>query len=424
MSCDEDLATECGALTTERLRYFTGRHMTARDFADEQAYHRTHRQWHTRMLHGWGIVCGLQVQPHSNKDCRHDRVVVRCGMAIDCCGRELVLRHDMVVDPIPWDKRPTVDGTSGGAPDPAMVLLLCLEYCEAPIEKVPVLYSESACATPAMECGRVREGVRLRSRWVRRDELGDHGWQTAAGCGPDAEGKAPHRDDCGGGAGDARCCLDAECGEDQCVPLAVLTEDAQSETGAPAIDVSGRRPLGEARAQLTHICWINWPHGGIVSPRWLEQRGQLEARFDRRLEDVVQPVGSCGPRGINSCTFLVEFGEIYEDIDFVPYRTPPHLASDHRTAVFELADPRPAPGGHYRYLVGHTVYVTIKCEFLLDCHGQAVDGNHIGGRLPTGNGTPGGTFESWFTVVSDEDYDRLMKGEPATADTDPGAKES
>jgi hypothetical protein len=416
MSCDEELATgACGALTTERLRYFTGRHMTARDFEDEQSYHRSHRLLHNRLLHGWGIVCGLQVRPDPRPECRSNRVVVRCGMAIDCCGRELVVRRDVVTDAIPWGDHPRVEGEE--RPDPHYVLLLCLEYCEAPTEKVPVLYNEAACANPAMEYGRVREGVRFAWHWVTRDKLGINGWRTHDGCAPGNDPpKQPHHDD---PCGNADCCFDVDCPEHHCVPLAVLSEDLRKPGSAPYIDEAGRRPLGESGgAQLTHLCWINWPHGGIVSPHWLRKRGRLEARFDRELEEVKQPVGSCGPHGVNPCTFVVEFGEIYEDIDFVPYARAPYLAPDRRTAVFELEDPRPSPGGHYRYLIGHTVYVTIKCEFLLDCHGQAVDGNHIGGRLPTGNGTPGGTFESWFTVVSDEDYERLEKGEPAKTDTD------
>lgn len=411
MPCDEELATgACGALTTERLRYFTGRHMTARDFEDEQSYHHSHRLLHNRMLHGWGIVRGLQVRPHPKPDCRTQRVVVRCGMAIDCCGRELVVRRDVVTDVIPWGEQPRIEGESRA--DARYVLLLCLEYCEAPAEKVPVLYSESACSNPAMEFGRVREGVRFGWHWITREQLGAHGWRTHDGCAPgDDDPKTPCDDR---PCRDQGSCLDADCPELHCVPLAVLTEDLANHGSAPHIDESGRRPLDESgRAPLTHLCWINWPHGGVVSSGWLEQAGRLEARFDRELEVVVQPVGSCGPRGVNACTFIVEYGEIYEDMDFVPYVKVPYLAADRRTAVFELADPRPSPGGQYRYLIGSTVWVTIKCEFLLDCDGQAVDGNHIGGRRPTGNGTPGGTFESWFTVVSDQDYAQLEKNETA-----------
>ena len=80
--------------------------MTARDFRDADAYHRSFRHLHNRILHGWGIACGLDVVLHPHPDCRLDRVVVRCGLAIDCCGREIVVRKDLVTARIPWDDRP------------------------------------------------------------------------------------------------------------------------------------------------------------------------------------------------------------------------------------------------------------------------------------------------------------------------------
>jgi hypothetical protein len=48
------------------------------------------------------------------------------------------------------------------------------------------------------------------------------------------------------------------------------------------------------------------------------------------------------------------------------------------------------------------VYVVLKCDFVLDEDGRAVDGNHRRGGLargyPTGDGVEGGTFESWFRL--------------------------
>jgi hypothetical protein len=42
--------------------------------------------------------------------------------------------------------------------------------------------------------------------------------------------------------------------------------------------------------------------------------------------------------------------------------------------------------------------VVVKCDILLDGNGLAVDGDHLGGMLPSGDGVPGGDFESWFVV--------------------------
>lgn len=46
-----------------------------------------------------------------------------------------------------------------------------------------------------------------------------------------------------------------------------------------------------------------------------------------------------------------------------------------------------------------TIRVTLKTEFLTGKNGKAVDGNHIGGKLPSGDGVQGGDFESWFQLT-------------------------
>ena len=56
----------------ERMRWFTGRFVTARDLTDEQQY-MLQRRWLTnRLLHGEGVLCGLDVVPHERADCAVD----------------------------------------------------------------------------------------------------------------------------------------------------------------------------------------------------------------------------------------------------------------------------------------------------------------------------------------------------------------
>ena len=83
--------SDCDSLMTERMHYFMGRHLTACDFTDEQTYHRSHRILHNRMLHGWGVVCGLNVRQHPQPECRDSYVEVSPGIALDCCGQELIV---------------------------------------------------------------------------------------------------------------------------------------------------------------------------------------------------------------------------------------------------------------------------------------------------------------------------------------------
>ena len=433
MRCDEEPGSgACGTLQQERIRYFTGRHMTARDFRDGDAYHRSHRHLHNRILHGSGVACGLDVRMHWNPECRSDRVIVRCGMAIDCCGREIVVPRDVVSDRMPWGARPEVELEGKSRPDRRYVLVLCLLYKESRAEKVPVLYSPEACSSPEMEDGRIREEYSLCWRWVRKDQLGKYGWRVPGGCppprDPESEGDDskqeegyrrkddpeqrdrpdPCPDEEPPRGPDERCCLDPDCPPDHCLPIAVIVAwDRQHMDGQRDIDTTGRPALDAARDQLTTICWISWKHGGVVPVRDLNR---LRIRFSRPLgrPSDKEP---CGPRGVNACTFQVTYGggDNLEDLDFVAYDRPPYLDADGRTAVYELDQRR-----GFRNLIGLVVHVTLKCDFLADCDGKPVDGNHLGGRLPTGDGVAGGTFESWFRVVSDREYP--PEGEEFAAD--------
>lgn len=390
MTCDDKTGSgECKSLALERIRYFTGRHMTARDFSDGDAYHRSMRHLHNRVLHGWGIACGLEVRLHARPECG---VVIRCGMAVDCCGREVVIPK-AVAQRIPWDLLAKAgDGH---------VLLLCLEYAEMQTEKVPVLYSTQACAGAAYEEGRIRESYRLHWHVVKEDALDGYGWQGAKGC--------PPPDDADGGCADepaapcsdngTDCCLDPACPPHHCVALAVV----RGADAAPAVDAAGRRSIEQGREHMTHICWISWPHGGLLK---LSELQSLKVRFDRALS---LPSGSVepGPHGINERTFVVQYGQQREDLDFVLYAKPPRLLADKRTAEFEVLQPE------LEQYAGKVIHVTLRCDFIVDCQGQPVDGDHLSGRLPTGNGVPGGLFESWFRVVHDHDYDRLTQPAPS-----------
>lgn len=486
----EESHKQCRELASERMKYFTGRYLTARDFRDEQDYHLTHRYLHNRMMHGWGVVCGLHVYEHPNPACRDDRVKVNSGMAVDCCGREIVVGRALVPPPIPWRDKPP-DGPPASPPqgggeydrdavrdddgrdeedERRLFPLLCLRYVATEIEPVPVLYSERNCDEQRREFSRISEGYEFDWQWVRRSDLPQYHWRTlGGGCGDDAqqddyadhehgrERQQPAREygQQAGGEGDdeqtryarpeyraeyepedrrrerepedrggrprpcpeddcysqpddrpAVGCLEPRCPPHDCVPLALIETRPGSPIRADDIVMLGRPTLRPPTQSLTHICSINWPHGGVMPRRRLERLGRLEVRFDRRLKRPGRGPGECGPHGVNPCTFVVQFGGGYEDLDFVTYDDPPRVEHD-CVAVYSL-DPRGREHRHnlpFSYLENHTVFVTLKCDFILDCHDVPVDGNHLAGLLPSGDGTRGGTFESWFRVVPDHEWD-------------------
>lgn len=430
-SCGE----QCGVVVAERNRYFTGKYMTARDFADEQMYHVSHHRLHNRLMHGWGVVCGLEVKPHPNEDCRDRWVIVEPGIALDCCGRELVLEKRQTVKV--WDGQQDSEQASATtaqtesyppsapnvsqAPSPKPTepvpgvkakpkgYLLCLQYHECACESVPVLYAEGECDPKKHQPNRVREDAEIVV--MRFEEVRDGCWLSNTG------GKeTPCKHDCGDtvpsiGGG----CLSSDCDCGECVPLALIQPAKRSSgywIGKDEIDTSGQRKLPIPREYMTHIVDYNWTHGGEMTMEDLRtlgqdicqdpsqrspQGGKLVVRFDREIK-----LANGDATGVNPFTFVVEYGGLTEHLEFLPYdlNKPAGLCEDDPcTAVFTI-DPDILDRRSRTSLVDTYIFVTLKCDFIMDCHNNPVDGDHLRGRCPTGDGTEGGVFESWFRVVS------------------------
>jgi hypothetical protein len=76
----------------ERLRYWHGQRLRARDFRDQTAIEAQLRWWHNRALHNaFGVSLGLTVSPVPASGSL-TAVRVTCGLAYDCFGRELILQ--------------------------------------------------------------------------------------------------------------------------------------------------------------------------------------------------------------------------------------------------------------------------------------------------------------------------------------------
>lgn len=450
----------CGGLPTERNRYFTGKYMTARDFAGEQAYFLDRQRLHNRLFHGWGIVCGLRVLHHPNAQCRENWVVVKAGVAVDCCGREVYLAEDTPIE-VPLDELPLADedepGDNGNDGDrdegvseeesgtyetqatkrrpprqrerrrrhdddkddhdhhdhdddehhhggdhwhggwhhdedwPHNGLLVCLRYDEELIEPVPALYAEGHCDRRRHEANRIREVPRLE--FHRLDRMEPDCWRMPSGawheqCKDDCDETLP---------GPSGACIEPDCPCGGCVPLGLLVRHPNPEPGEPVfeIDLRGRRHLPTPAHYLTHIVGINWPHGGEVTLDELlyDMDAKLKIRFDRKL----LPADGVST-GINRRTITVEYGGISRSMELLasPEDEEPGLDDDGCTAVYPIVQEYLRGRDN---IAGYFVYITLRCDFVLDCHEMPVDGSHLRGRLPSGNGIPGGEFVSWFRVV-------------------------
>lgn len=408
-----DCGKQCGEIATDRLRYFTGRFMTARDFHDEQKYWLSRHRLHTRVMHGWGVVCGLYVYPHPKPDCSNDHISLKAGIAVDCCGREIVVPSSAPSPAIPFDKKPQ-ENPDTPRPD-RYHLLLCLHYVEKDIECVPVLYSECNCDPQRREFSRIRESYELEWHWVRERDLADYGWHSIGGVlhEPDPQHPCPE-DDCDKPGDDTPGpCIEARCPKGHCVPLALIRIHRDRPITKEDIETGGRPVLKPPREALTHIVHTNWKHGGVMSVSELRELKKLKIYFDRRLKRRPhQRPGICGPTGVNPCTFLVDFYHKVEEAFPVPYTEPPHV--EHECVAAYSIDPEHRRLGRnrsYDYLENSIVSVTLKCDFILDCHDNPVDGDHLGGRLPSGDGIRGGTFESWFEVLPDRECEQRRREE-------------
>jgi hypothetical protein len=84
-TCNCSVCTSLQCL--ERTRFFAGQLLTDADLTNEQNYLLAKNRLHNRYLHGWGVVCGLQL---TCSECE-GWVTVNPGYAIDPCGNDIIV---------------------------------------------------------------------------------------------------------------------------------------------------------------------------------------------------------------------------------------------------------------------------------------------------------------------------------------------
>lgn len=128
----------------ERLNYFNGQRLAARDFRAEQGHHTGMRRVLNRSLYSPGIVVGLEVVPVPKKNPPdpqdEHRVIVRHGLAFDHLGREIFLPVDVAVQ---------VMGAPRSAPGVVFGNLLVVSYRES--RRFPA-QSQCAVGAPFQPC--------------------------------------------------------------------------------------------------------------------------------------------------------------------------------------------------------------------------------------------------------------------------------
>ena len=410
----------------ERIKYFYGQLLGVREFQAEQSYFLEKHRLHNRYLHGYGVVCGLVVtECRVPRDpCDDDKpptdprqepipdpkkqqtamvhqpdrktppelppklcIEIDCGLALDCQGNEIV---------VPWPAQVDVIAALGcdspkrlAVGDRAYVSIC---FKERPIEPVRPLSADN-CGGLLPDCvpSRLRDDFCIRVSWD----------------------KPPHDDSCT--PCNRPCC-------EPCLPLAVVWWDAKMGL---QIDNGLRRTL--APFVPTKIAAISWVHDASY------HAGDVDEMFKAGLRIVFTDKvrTSSLRRGVIDVWVIQGGGGRRGDIYNVPVEIEPSHPnadySDHVTAVV-------GPYRGDRIDPGDRVLIQLRSAFVVDRCCRAIDGDHIGGfvgqideyrtkwkpieiprvvpcRPPeprpfpawtSGNGTPGGNFESWFYVGDDE----------------------
>jgi hypothetical protein len=427
----------------DRLQYFYGQLLGARDFQLEQAYFREKLKLHNRCLHGYGVVCGLHVTADippeecdpGDDETRRDleeqirtlrneitpelkekdperygqivqevealmgklraatpaprgsqTLVLEPGLALDCEGNELVVREPIRFDP--WKQLSRADRREVEDGETKIYVTLC--FHEQPIEPTRPALADPCGSVSACTYGKVRDSVRLGVTVERP-------------------------------AADTRC--ETCCGECEecCLLLAEIGGYARGRViGADDIDMSVRRELG-TQVPAT-VDGISWTHGGDYSPddarRILGTNGGtdgLELHFSRRVHaaDLRDPVLQINvtERGRGRSANVYELAGEFVDVPSsgfvkkVRYR---------QTSGETLQD-------------GDLVLVTLRAPMILDDCCRPLHGLNVGGRVPLlpdyeefRSGDPPdfcesppfraggwttyglGNFESWFFIRSTE----------------------
>ncbi|HEY7619990.1 MAG TPA: hypothetical protein VH834_09465 [Solirubrobacteraceae bacterium] len=151
--------------TLERARFFARQLVGPDDLTADQRYFREKHRRHNRLLHGWGIVCGVRVRAVDR--CK---VAVEAGYVLGPYGDEILVPEEVTVDVCKED----LDGFAVCGPaDPwcsdvrperpsDQPLFLAIRACERETRPVRVVSCGCGCDDSECEYSRIRDGYAIK----------------------------------------------------------------------------------------------------------------------------------------------------------------------------------------------------------------------------------------------------------------------
>ncbi len=506
----EKICDICDTSYVERNNYYPGKLLTARDYVDEQNYFNKKRWLINRTVNGWGVVCGLDVervlvesngqsQKENGQKYDETKVIVKPGLAIDCCGREILVCNDVEVEIPP--ENPVCNNKEGDSNDKKnesnheqgqqhgqepkkeeiskqdrgeRKYIICIEYHECKAE--PVYLPPIACdEAERCEFNRIRDSYRIKAIPIKSeddicDSLGEYCSLQKLSCFTEKEyNDFLSEHDC---AEEILSGINETKGETICIKYWMITDEMEEKLGDKALGKI-KQHLNSLTALHKHLCDklrygcqkcpeclcvvlgvitinpgcdptievnqcskrrlvynntllydlihcfhkdaphvedISWKHnkdmtweefvgtmntnGGDPSEKI---NGRLKLTFDHDMrhetinentflvDAILIDVSTCCSYSMSIPGEIVQCEKNKREFYFIP-----KTSWCNANTVKDCNSILKSEGGK--------IVITLKGDFILDKCGIALDGNFIGGKLPSGNGVEGCDFYSWFTV--------------------------
>ncbi len=338
------------------------------------------------MINGTGVVNGLKVSIVNNK------VYITPGMAIDSCGREIIVCQDKIEE-INWDSEKT-----------SFVICIMHDECkDGSTEVFPI-----ACdGETKEECKRIRDSFKILA--VPKNQINDQEHT----CQLDEEGHDEEENDIRSKTLHDYICEKftalettgaSKCG---CVALATVTKTEDKEGNIKVTLDEGStcsiRKLVYSNTLLydlihcfhkdmPHVSDISWNHNKIYELDFV--KNGISVTFDKKVKNVTTDTFQVN-------VVLFEEMSSYQYTKYIPGIVKPDKTDPQKYTFIPMNDwvIDNISGSSIIKNHGGKIIITLKSDFILDEKTDvALDGNFIGNSLPSGKGVQGVDFVSWFSV--------------------------
>jgi hypothetical protein len=407
MGTEKKYCDVCGTSLFERNNYYYGKLMTVRDFFDEQRYFNEKRWLINRMIHGSGVVCGLNVCSEGTD------IYVEPGLAIDCCGREIWVPEKCKIA-LPSEAPDTYKDSKCITENK---YIICLSYQEIKTEQVklpPISCEEKE----KYEYNRIRDSYKIEVKKYETET--DSSKKDSDICPLDYKREPYKQYLCREDFYHYYLCQRLkepcpECHIPECLILGIIKVSYQNIW----IDPCYKRKLVYTNPMLYDLIYClhgDLPHIKEIS--WSDAHKQCISwdDFADIVHDglVVDFDTLMDPKTLNKHTFLVATFTVerttgYRQMNYIPGRIKAceydcnGKQATRAKFVFDCDwknDEVAGKNSGIKY--GADFEIILRGSSILGCNGKALDGDYIG-NLPSGNGVQGGDFVSWFSVQKRDD---------------------